>query len=171
MIATTSKLCRAKPLQPALGDLCGTIGVPGVATRAERFRWAALAKDDCQALRAFLTEFPDGPFTVQAERRLARRTNEISKDWTRRGERVNLQYERDGQGFADRTAAIDDAFARSRRSALSACMPDGIQRRTTSASIANARPKCRTLNGTSICALDYDVVCHVEIRKFVEVCR
>jgi hypothetical protein len=173
MIQTTASLCTLRPLQPWLGDTCSAMGVPGVVDRKERLAWiAALKAGDCASMRQFVRDFSEGANVGEADKRIARETRELSTTWGARDERMRHGYVSTGKGFPTSDLAREDAAARASQDAMSACLPTSERRRTIGAAVSNARPAdCYVVDDEHFCALEFEVVCRVETREFVNTCR
>lgn len=61
-----TRVCTVPGLQPGLSDLCGSIGLGGRPSQAERLAWEALPPHDCEALGAHIRAFPHGVHALDA---------------------------------------------------------------------------------------------------------
>lgn len=169
--STATTLCRMPVLQPQLSDLCGGMHVPGIASRAERLSWEAIAPASCDGLRAYRIRYPEGAFIAKADSRLMRRTVQPSARWVPGPSEQHNAYVGQGDRFPDRAAALADAIARARTDAVDLCSDSNARRRPTTTEVTPRVTNCRASGTGQICGIHYIAVCHIAVRPFVETCR
>jgi hypothetical protein len=76
-----SRVCTIDALQPGLSDSCGTIGLGGRPSRAERVAWDKLPAGSCETLQSYINSFPDSPKSEQAARLLLAKNVTTVEEW------------------------------------------------------------------------------------------
>lgn len=82
--------CTVSLGQPALGDVCGALGLGNQPTHAERVAFEALPPGDCTALSAYRDAHEDSPLRAIADSRLNARVTTQEEQWVVGERRLSL---------------------------------------------------------------------------------
>ena len=164
-------ICRA----PLIRGVCAQQGWGGVASAAEQAAWDARAPGDCESLRAFLAEHPNGAYAEEAARRLQAASASVDEQWAAETRRLPLTVRSGLAPLSSEAAARRDALSRSAEDVDMVCGPfaqlDGY--RLTSARAEPRRWRCTALGDGALCGFDGEAVCDIEVRtrSQVQTCR
>ena len=163
VFSNRSTLCA---MSTSISDSCGAMGLGGRPERDERLAWAALPAGDCEALRQFVEDYPDGSYRTAAADLITAREVRSAEQWTPAERRLRL-FVPSGDPAASEAAARDDAIARGNQRAARACedFPDS---RLATAEIEPDEWICRPEAGGTVCAVEGDAICSLELRQTVE---
>lgn len=164
VFSSRSSLCA---MSTSISDACGSAGLGGRPDRDERLAWAALPAGDCQALRQFVEDYPDGSYRTAAADLITAREVRSAEEWAPAERRLRL-FVPSGGPAASEAAAREDAIGRGNRRAARACedFPDS---RLTTAAIEPDEWICRPEPGGTVCAMEGDAICSLELRQTVEI--
>ncbi len=154
---------------PGVHRLCGSLGLGGVPTEADRLYWEAREPGDCEALRRYPLVLPKGAFAEEAARRLLAAQTVVDESWTPEEYRLPLYVGYGNQPFPDESTAQADALARSQELAKDTC--SGFSSgsfRLLSASPEVSTWRCRPRSGGTVCSFDGQTLCRVEVLKRTE---
>ena len=119
---------------------------------------------DCEALRQFLTEFPDGAYAERAARRLQAKVETTEQSWISAERRLPLTVRMALDVAPTEAAAKQEALARGVGDAEIVCHPfsqiDGFR---LSRSRAEARQwRCSPRADGQVCGFDGEAICEIE---------
>lgn len=158
---------------PGVRAGCAAFGLGGVPTQAETDLWESRSAGDCETLRKYLLDFPNGAYAEKARSLLHAVPPETRESWTPEERRLPLTVRQGLDPLPDEDAAREDALARGVADAQLACgaYEAGEYRLLTAA------PEAQTWNCTPrgtgfVCGFDGQAICQVEARRVdrVEVC-
>ncbi len=155
---------------PGVYGMCAQNGWGGIATPREQAAWDDRVAGDCEGLRVFVAQFPNGAYADEAARRLQARTTAIEDQWTSEQRRLPLTVRTALTGSANEGAARADALTRSSEDLELICGSyrnrDGF--RLIGASAEPQRWRCSSVGGGVSCGFDGQAMCALEIRASVE---
>jgi hypothetical protein len=158
---------------PGVRGLCGAMGIGGVPSRAEEALWSRRRAGDCNALRSFLSRFPQGAHATEAQTRLATARSETKETWTPEQRRLPLVVRSALHPFPSKQAAQTDALARAPKEAQAACVGfNQAEFRLLSARAVPVEWRCTERLGGHVCGFDGEAICEVSARHVdrIETC-
>jgi len=158
------KVCAVPVLQPAVSDLCGTVGFGGRPGKAERLAWQARRPGNCDDLRNHLGRFPEGAYRVQAHSLLVDRRINESEVWTPRVQPLRLIQSQGEKPLPSIALAKADALARAQRPSDDLC--HGFTA-TTIYRFKSAEPEAQEWHCASVgkgvsCGFDGQAICQLD---------
>lgn len=167
ILSSQSSLCM---VSTSVSDLCGSAGVGGRPDRDERTAWAALPPGDCQALRRFIEEHPDGSFRTTAADMITARQVLPQESWVP-VERPLILYVPEAETAAQNEAAArEDAITNGTRRANRMCRSFAStgQFRLIGAELSAEEWLCRSEAGGVVCAVQGEAICALEQLETME---
>ncbi|MSV28156.1 MAG: toll/interleukin-1 receptor domain-containing protein [Bryobacterales bacterium] len=150
---------------PGVSAACGALGVGGAPSAAEKALWSGRRPGDCQKLKTYLSEFPNGAYAQEAQARLLARKVEDKETWKTEQLHRNLVVRSTLEPFAGQAAARSDALARALKEAQRACAGlNQAEYRTLSARAAPTEWRCTERLGGHACGFDGEAICEVSAR-------
>jgi hypothetical protein len=150
---------------PGVRKVCGDIGIGGAPSRAEEALWSGRRAGDCNALRSFLSRFPQSAYAAEGQTRLAAARFESKESWTPEQRRLPLVVRTALEPFPSRRAAQADALARAPKEAQGACVGfNQAEFRLLSARAVPVEWRCTERLGGHVCGFDGEAICEVSAR-------
>jgi hypothetical protein len=159
----TARICTVPGLQPALADTCGALRIGGQPTRVQRLAWASLPKGDCQALRAFVRDYPQSPLRSRAADLIT--AGEKGGPWVAATRQAPIYVSAfDGTPAANEAAARAQALVRAGGDAETACRPfaAGTIFRYVSASAQATKWSCSKSAAGVVCGFEGTAICDLQ---------
>jgi hypothetical protein len=154
-------------------ELCGEMGIGGAPSRSEEALWSGRRTGDCNALRSFLSKFPQSAYAAEGQTRLAAARFETRETWTAEQRRVPLVVRSALHSFPSKQAAQADALARAPKEAQGACVGfNQAEFRLLSARAVPVEWRCAQRLEGHVCGFDGEAVCEVSARRVerIETC-
>ena len=167
----STKLCTAAAMQPMLSDGCGTLGLGGRPTRAERLAWAGRRPGSCADLRAYIDRYHSGGAYLEEANALltARRVTTQYTDVP--GMRLLALYvSKDGSASANDRSARKAAIVRGQPGAERLCHGFAATSlfKFASANVVAQNWSCGPAAGGIVCGFEGQAVCHLLERRSSE---
>src|ERR1017187_1437365 len=132
--------------------VCGELGIGGAPSRDEEAVWSGRRTGDCGALRLYLSKYPRGAYTGEAQARLAAATFETTETWTPEERRLPLVVRSAPHPLGSDQAARADALVRAAEEAHRACVGfDQAEFRLLSARAVPVEWRCTQQSGGHAC--------------------
>lgn len=162
-------LCGLSLLQPALSDACGTLGMGGQPTRAERLLWARRAPASCDALRDYLHDHPAGAYADEAKSLLAAARPDTAAEWTPLERPAETYTRLPSTPFRSRAEAEHDVRRRAVQEASEQslfCAPSTELERLREVRQVRGDPDCQEdPRGGWSCSMTATFMCVLEARR------
>jgi hypothetical protein len=170
LFSAQEQACGAPFFQPQISDMCGALGLGNRATKAERVAWEGRKPGSCDALRTHIEHFPDGAYHDKAADMLAARRISKVEIWIPSTRRLTLLAGQDDKPSKSKTAAQEEALARTQGAAERLCKGFAA---TTSYRLTSVKPSaqswtCSPSSGGVVCGFEGEAVCEVEERRIEE---
>jgi len=150
---------------PGVRMVCGVLSIGGAPSRAEESLWSSRRTGDCSALRLYLSKFPNGAHTSEAQARLAAATFETKETWTAEERRLPLVVRSAEHPSPSEQVARSVALARAAEEAKRTCVGfDQAEFRLLSARAVPVEWRCTQRSEGHACGFDGEAVCKVEAR-------
>lgn len=163
--------CTIQLGQPALGDVCGALGLGNQPTHAERVAFEALPPGDCAALSDYRTLFEDSPLRALADSRLADRSVRTEEQWVPFARQNPVMFSpADGASSSTEAAAQAAALERARPQAERLCRnfaASTLFRFNGATPVAQAW-SCERRGGGFVCGFDGVAQCDIDEKQIVE---
>ena len=164
LFSAQDQVCGLSFLQPQISDACGTLGLGGRPTKAERVAWQGRERGSCAALRNHIERFPEGAYHGEAADLLTARRVIQTNVWTPRTSRLILLVDEGDAHFRNASAAQVDALARAQAPAERLCKGFAA---TTFFRLTTSKPdplnwKCAPTTGGVACGFEGEAVCELE---------
>ena len=164
-------LCQVPVAQPAISDMCGSIGMGDRPTRSERLAWAVRTPHSCSALRDFVARYPSGAYARTASNMLVAARSGRAAGFSPSPRSARGYVRQSERPFPSADAAQADARTRAAADARDIVCAPQADERLTGADVTANRFDCRASSaGGQICADDYAVTCRIESRALTETC-
>jgi len=156
LMSVQDHVCSVELGQPALGDVCGALGLGNQPTHSERVAFEALPPGDCAALEAYRDRYETSPLREIADSRLNARLTTQEERWVAGERRLAL--------FAG-GASEGEARARATTRAEQLCRGFAA---TTQFRLDRSEHAGAYLCEDGACGIAGEAVCHLQERQVIE---